>query len=78
MEISILFLKVSYYTRWIDCIIKMSMETGSVKYKVEEECNKIAEELTPECIQEEDLIFDLRLSDDNGKIPTCNPIFESK
>jgi len=72
------FTKVSYYTRWIDCIIKTSIETGSVKYKVEEKCNKIAEELTPTCIDDEDLIFDLRISDDENKIPSCDPIIQDE
>jgi len=64
------YTKVSYYTRWIDCIIKTSKETGSVRYKVEEKCNKIAEELTPTCI---DRFFYYDYGESEN-LPSCDPI----
>ena len=66
------YTKVSFFYPWIDCIIQTSLETNGNYRKVQEKCDKVAEDLVPPCIKEEDLIFyDFDAVDDIFSINVC-------
>ena len=68
------YTKVSFFYPWIDCIIQTSLETNGNYRKVQEKCDKVAEDLVPPCLKGEDLIFydfDLRGVDDIFSINVC-------
>ena len=67
------YTKVSFFYPWINCIIQTTKETGGNYKLVTEKCDKVAEDLDPECIPKDNLIFDdfdLR-SDDISSKKTC-------
>ena len=68
-------LQVSFFRSWIDCVISTALETGGVRAQVEERCNKVAESLVPDCLDTNDLMFDLdslNTIDDSFPIPRCD------
>ena len=68
------YTKVAFFYPWIDCIIQTSKDNKGNRNKVEEKCNKLAQELVPPCVSTDDLLFaddvDLR-SNDIFQIPSC-------
>ena len=69
------YTKVSFFRSWIDCVISTALETGGVRAQVEEKCNKVAESLVPDCLDTNDLMFDLdslNTIDDSFPIPRCD------
>ena len=65
------YTKVSFFFPWIDCIMQTSLDTNGNYNKVQEKCDKVAENLKPECLTEDDILFndfDLR----SGGIDLCD------
>ena len=51
------YTKVSFFYPWIDCVIQTSLNTNGNYHKVQETCDKVAENLKPECLTEDDILF---------------------
>ena len=71
------YTKVSFFYPWIDCIIQTSKDTKGNVNLVNEKCDKVAQDLVPTCLEQDDLIFggdfDLR-SEDTFQIELCNNV----